>query len=222
VPGSYDARVPDSQIRRRLAAFAAVVIVGHHVGTALGPLGGVGSTRWADWADLLVPYAIAGTAAATLAAANAGRRDWILLAASCLLYTQGHGIHLSANSIANVQPSDAVHLWDETVGHWLWYLGFALLVATLAHALAAVPSPRSAWSLPVALVFGFTVFTNSVEGGTVPLGLVTGVVFVVWGLRSRQRVPELLVPAYAVTLACLVGWGAYWGGFPQFSELGWI
>jgi hypothetical protein len=222
VPGSYDARVQSPRIQRRLAAFAAVVIVGHHTGTVLSPLGEVGSTRWADWADLVVPYAVAGTAAATLAAANAGRRDWTLLAASCLLYTQGHGIHLAANSIANVQPSDAVHLWDETVGHWLWYSGFAVIVATLAHALAAVPSPRSIWSLVFALAFGLTVFTNSVEGGTAPLGLATGVVFVAWGLRSRQRAPELLVPAYAVTLLCLAGWGAYWRGFPQFSELGWI
>ena len=210
------------QIERRLAAFAAVVIVGHHTGTALGPLGGTGSTRWADWADLLVPYAIAGTAAATLAAARAGRRDWIVLAAACLLYTQGHGIHLAANSIANVQPSDAVHLWDGTVGHWLWYSGFAVIVATLAHVLGNVPSMRSVWSLALALIFGFTVFTNSVEGGTAPLGLATSVVFVAWGLRSRGRAPELLVPAYAVTLVCLVGWGAYWQGFPQFSELGWI
>lgn len=220
--GSYDARVASPRIERWLAAFAAAVIVGHHTGTALGPLGGPGSTRWADWADLLVPYAIAGTAAATLAAARAGRRDWILLAAACLLYTQGHGIHLAANSIANVQPSDAVHLWDETVGHWLWYSGFAVIVATLAHALGSVPSMRSAWSLAIALIFGFTVFTNSVEGGTAPLGLVTAVVFVAWGLRSRGRAPELLVPAYAVTLVCLAGWGAYWQGFPQFSELGWI
>jgi hypothetical protein len=214
--------VAGPRISRCLAAFAAVVIVGHHIGTALGPLGGAGSTRWADWADLIVPYAIAGSAAATLAAANAGRRDWVFLAASCLLYTQGHGIHLAANSIANVEPSDAAHLWDETVGHWLWYSGFAGIVATLARALAAAPSPRSVWSLAAALAFGFTVFTNSVEGGTVPLGLVTGVVFVAWGWRSRQRVPELLVPAYAVTLLCLAGWGAYWRGFPQFSELGWI
>ena len=53
-------------------------------------------------------------------------------------------------------------------------------------------------------------------------GLLTGVIFVAWGLRSRGRVPELLVPAYAIPLVCLVGWGLYWRGFPQFSELGWI
>jgi hypothetical protein len=209
-------------IGRRLAWFAVAVILGHHVGTILGSLGGPGDTRWADWVDLAVPYLVVGSAAATLAAVRAGRREWILLAAAGLLYTQGHGIHLAANSIANVEPSDVVHLWDETVGHWLWYGGLAGLVGTLAYALDAVPRPRNPLSLAIAVAFGLTVFTNSVEGGTVALGLLSGAVFVVWGLRRRGRSPELLVPAYSVALACLVGWGLYWRGFPQFSELGWI
>jgi hypothetical protein len=214
--------VTAQSIGRRLALFALAVSGGHHLGTTLGPLGGPGDTRWADWVDLALPYVVVGSAAATLAAVRPGRREWVLLAASGLLYTQGHGIHLAANSIANVEPSDAVHLWDETVGHWLWYAGLAGLVATLALALDAVPSPRNAWSLTLAVAFGLTVFTNSIEGGTAALGLLSGVVFVAWGLRRRGRAPELLVPTYAVTIACLAGWGLYWRGFPQFSELGWI
>jgi hypothetical protein len=209
-------------VHRRLALFAATVIVGHHLGTALGPLGEVGDTHWADWVDLLVPYAVLATAAATVAAADARRREWVLLAAAGILYTQGHGIHLAANSIAGVAPSDAAHLWDETVGHWLWYGGLAGIVATLAYALRDVPSSRSVWALVLSLGFGVTVFTNSVEGGTVALGLACGVAFVAWGVRRRGRVPELLVPAYAVAFVALVGWGLYWQGFPQFSELGWI
>ena len=209
-------------IGRRLAWFAVAVILGHHVGTILGPLGGPGDTRWADWVDLAIPYLVVGCAAATLAAVRPGGREWTVLAAAGLLYTQGHGIHLAANSIANVEPGDAVHLWDETVGHWLWYGGLTGLVATLASGLDAVPRLRSRWSLVLAVAFGLTIFTNSVEGGTVALGLVSGAAFVVWGLRRRGRAPELLVPTYAVTVACLVGWGLYWRGFPQFSELGWI
>ena len=209
-------------IRRRLAWFAVAVLVGHHLGVLLGPLGGPGDTSWADWVDLAVPYAVVGSAAATLAAAGAGRREWILLAAAGVLYTQGHGIHLAANSIANVEPSDYVHLWDETVGHWLWYSGLAGLVAAIALALDELPSPRNAWSLALALAFGATVFTNSVEGGTVALAFITGAAFVAWGLSRRGRAPELLVPAYALPFLCLVAWGLYWGGFPQFSELGWI
>jgi len=214
--------VTGSGVNRRLAVFAATVIVAHHVNTALGPLGRVGTTRWADWVDLVVPYVVVGTAAAVLAAAQAGRRAWIVLAASGVLYTQGHGIHLAANSIAGVEPSDAVHLWDETVGHWLWYSGLAGMVATLAYALGELPAPRSAWALMLSLGFGFTICTNSIEGGTPALGLASAVVFVTWGLRRRGRLPELLVPGYALAFVGLACWGVYWGGFPQFSELGWI
>jgi hypothetical protein len=214
--------VPAQPIGRRLAWFAVAVIAGHHLGTLLGPLGGPGDSRWADWVDLAVPYLVVGSAAVTLATARPGAREWTLLAAAGLLYTQGHGIHLAANSIANVEPSDAVHLWDETVGHWLWYAGLAGIVATLALALDAVALPLNSLSLALAVAYGLTVFTNSVEGGTAALGLVSGAVFVAWGLRRRGRAPQLLVPAYAVTLVCLLGWGIYWRGFPQFSELGWI
>ncbi len=138
-------------IGRRLAWFAVTVVLAHHLGTALEPLGGQGDTRWADWVDLAVPYVVVGAAAATLAAARPGWRHWLLLAAAGLLYTQGHGIHLAANSIANVEPSDVAHLWDETVGHWLWYTGLAGLVATLAHALDANCRPSAApgaWRSP--------------------------------------------------------------------------
>jgi hypothetical protein len=207
---------------RALCAFAVAVLAGHHLGTLLAPLGEIGDTRWADWVDLVVPYAVVGCAAAAIAAVGAGPRQWVAFGAFAVLYTQGHGIHLAANSIANVEPSDVVHLWDETVGHWLWYGGLAGIVLVLAVVFDEVPSPRRAIGVPLATAFGFTVFTNSVEGGTVVLGLATGVVFAVWGLRRIGRTSELLAAAYLVTLVCLAGWGAYWGGFPQFSELGWI
>jgi hypothetical protein len=211
-----------SSAGRWLALFAVAVILGHHVGTGLEPLGTVGTTRWADWIDLAVPYAVLGCAAGALAVVRPPRSRWALLAVAGILYTQGHGIHLAANSIGNVDPGETAHLWDETVGHYIWYTGLIGVVAALALALATQPASRSAWRLPLALVFGFTIFTNSVEGGTALLGLASGVVFVAWGVRARGRLPELLVPTYAVTVTSLVAWGAYWRGFPQFSDLGWI
>jgi hypothetical protein len=209
-------------VRRGLLAFAIAVIVGHHLGTVLGPLGDLGAARWADWVDLAVPYAVLGSAAATLAATRPDRWTWALLCAVGILYTQGHGIHLAANAIAEVEPSDTVHLWDETVGHWLWYSGLAGIVATLAHAVREVPAARNVWALVLSLGFGFTICTNSIEGGTPALGLVSGIVFVTWGLRARGRLPEVLVPAYSLAFVGLAGWGIYWQGFPQPSELGWI
>jgi hypothetical protein len=92
----------------------------------------------------------------------------------------------------------------------------------LGSATGCCSQPPACFTPRVTVAYGLTVFTNSVEGGTAVLGLLSGAVFVAWGLRGRRRLPELLVPAYAVTLACLIGWGLYWCGFPQFSELGWV
>ena len=203
-------------------AFAVALIVGHHVGTLFGPLGEVGTTSWADWIDLVVPYIVIGFAASVLVASDARRASWLLFVVGGIAYTQGHGIHLAANSIANVSPREPAHLWDEVVGHWIWYSGLALVVLALALALDTRPRPRSAWAYVLSLAFGATIFTNSVEGGTAALGLATSIGFVAWGMRRRDGIRWLLVPAYALALVALVAWGVYWRGFPQFSELGWL
>lgn len=207
---------------RWLTAFAVAVIVGHHTGFMLEPLGEVGTTRWADWIDLALPYAVVGCAAGALAAAGADRRAWLVLGGAAILYTQGHGIHLAANSVANAAPGETAHLWDEVVGHYLWYGGLAGLVVALGLALGELPRRVSPASVFLALLFGLTVFTNSVEGGTALFGLAASSAFVAWGLRRRNRLASLLVPTYGVAAAALIGWGVYWGGFPQFSELGWF
>jgi hypothetical protein len=212
---------------RWLLAFAGVVIVGHHTGFLLEPLGSVGGiadgkTRWADWIDLVLPYLVVGCAGAALVAVAPPRRVWLLFGFAAVLYTQGHGIHLAANSITNVAPGEPAHLWDEITGHYLWYGGLAGLVAALGLALGELPRPSWRANLPITLLFGFTVFTNSIEGGTAPLGLVTSAAFLVWGIYRREQLPGLLVPAYGLALVALAGWGIYWLGFPQFSELGWL
>jgi hypothetical protein len=203
------------------------VIVGHHTGFLLEPLGSVGGiadgeTRWADWIDLALPYLVVGCAGAALAAAVTPRRVWLLFGFAAVLYTQGHGIHLAANSVANVAPGEPAHLWDEVVGHYLWYGGLAGLVAALGLALGNLPRPSWPFGLPLALLFGFTIFTNSIEGGAALLGLVTSGAFLAWGISRRERLLGVLVPAYGLALVGLAGWGIYWLGYPQFSELGWF
>jgi hypothetical protein len=201
------------------------VIVGHHTGFTLEPLGTVGGiaggeTRWSDWIDLVLPYLVIGCAGAALAAVATPRRLWLLFGFAAVLYTQGHGIHLAANSIANVTPAEPAHLWDEVIGHYLWYGGLAGLVAALGLALGDRHRPSWRVGLPLSLLFGFTVFTNSIEGGTAPLGLVTSAAFLVWGIYGRERLLGLLVPTYGLALVALAVWGVYWLGFPPLSEIG--
>ncbi|MFC7728190.1 hypothetical protein [Actinomadura keratinilytica] len=104
-----------------LTATAVTYALTHHVGVAMAWLGTIGPTRWADWIDLLTPYAVLLPAAAALHTGGADRRAWALYLTGALTYVEGHGIHLAANSVGNHTPNAAAHLWDEVVGHYIWY-----------------------------------------------------------------------------------------------------
>jgi hypothetical protein len=203
--------------------FAVSVLVGHHVGVLLKPLGIAGShVEWADLVDLLVPYAVVGSVLLCLARAGADRRAWAVAVVAALVYEQGHGIHLAANSIGNARGNaQPTHLWDEVVGHYVWYAGTYLLVVALA--LTLLPRRLSSpWRWPLAVLFGLTVTTNAIEGGTAVFTLLVAAAFSAWGSRHLRASGPVLMAAFGPAAVALIGWGIYWQGFPQFSELGWI
>jgi hypothetical protein len=196
-----------------------------HGGTLFAGLGDVGNTqtRWADWIDLATPYVVTGAVAGALRAARASRVVWTVFWFAAVLYTQGHGIHLAANSVGNaVGQAQPAYLWDEHVGHYLWYTGFALLVATLAATLSERRHRGGVGAHLLALLVGLTNFTNSVEGQTPVLGIVFAVVFLVWGLVTRDGLGRVLLTAYGFSLLLFAVFGIWQGGFPEFSKLGWI
>ncbi|MCU0282970.1 MAG: hypothetical protein MUD13_03595 [Candidatus Nanopelagicales bacterium] len=220
-------------VRGWLGWFALAVIIGMQAGTIFKPLGTLGETRVADWVDVLTPYAVLGAAAMVLLRAGADRPAWILYWVGAITFTLGHGMHLAANSVSNVADervakADIVHLWDEVVSHWPWYLGLFLVMVAMAWALRGVALRVGARDLVVAALVTITLVNNYIEGGTPWLGLVLLAVLLVTGLRWRPApVARLLLLVGGLGLLLLVGWGAYWliadnAVFPQFSELGWI
>ncbi len=209
---------------QRLLALSAVALVATHW-LRLLPLGfqAPGATRYEDFVDLLTPYVVAGPALAALAAVGASRRTWTLALLGAGVFTQGHGVHLSANSIRHaVGPVAPIDLWDERVGHWIWFAGLALLTAAVAHAVAGAVAARPAGTVLGALV-GLTWAANVVEAGAVPLGvlLACGLAAQGWRLRATPT-GQLLLRAFGLALVLVAAWGAWWGGFPQPSELGWL
>lgn len=206
-------------MKRWLVVFGLAVAVGQHVGVGLSALGDVGhtGTRWADWVDLLVPYVVVGSAVLALAAAGTDRLGWTLFVVSAVAYTQGHGVHLAGNSVDNATGGRVAHLWDEDVSHWIWYIGLAGMVVALTRAAPRFAVPVWAWSAVV--LFGFTWFDNTVEGGVPALGIVGAVALAGYALRRRV---DPVAAAYGLALVLLVVWGVWHGGFPQFSQLGWI
>jgi hypothetical protein len=220
-------------MRRWLGWFALAVIIGMQAGTVFKPLGEVGETRVADWVDLVTPYAILGCAAMVLVRAEASRAQWVLFGVGGITFTLGHGLHLAANSISNVADAvvakaSIVHLWDEVVSHYFWYVGLFLVLAAMALALRPQEFRVGALDVVVCLLVAVTLVNNYIEGGTPWLGLVFLAVGVVAGLVWRPAaVSRLLLVLGGVGLLLLVGWGVYWlaadgSVFPQFSELGWI
>jgi hypothetical protein len=166
---------------------AVAYSLAHHLGSLPDGLGDAGrGTRVADWLDLVVPFVVLLPALGTLLAAGASRATYLWFAVGSWLYATGHGVHLSANSIGNADPSPAAHLWDEQVGHWVWYAGVAVIAATLASTLVERPVPRHplAWLLAVSV--GTTWGTNATGGEFTWAGAVLALAACAWGLQHRH------------------------------------
>jgi hypothetical protein len=213
--GARDPRLTPS---RALLAFAASVFTFHHLPTLVG--GDAGST-----VDLVTPLAVVGAAAAALATLAPGRAALALALVAGVLYVDGHGLHLAANSIRNEGPTGDVErvaeFWDETFSHAEWHLGwFALVAALCVAAREPVRLPRLV-AVAFALLLGWSVFTSTVEGRTWPRALAPAPAFAAWA--SARRHPVLVASAAAFALAALlVGvWAALHGGeVPEFSDVG--
>jgi hypothetical protein len=167
----------------------------------------------------------------------------MLLAA---LWVEGQGMHLAANSINNliegladrgvidVQQTDIYQLtyfYDEYLSHYLWHLGVVGLAALLVYRDWKRPDAiLTLWwaAILAGLLYGFTLFCIFLEGQTLALGLpfvlIITLLGVIWGRKHLGRKPLLAFFFISCLVAALmlVGWGLYWGGFPQFTEVGLI
>jgi hypothetical protein len=208
---------------RAFLAFAAAVFAFHHMPTLAGDAG--------EWIDLVTPFAVIGAAAATLIVLRAPSTALAVAFLAGLLYVDGHGIHLAANSIAaeplTGEAERVADFWDERFSHVEWHVGWIGLLASFCLAERATTGDRPLRlrrraRVATVLMLGFTLFTNTVEGGTWWLELAAAALFVGWAVRDRRQL--LVTCAVALTLgAALIGvWAVWQGGVPQFSEAGLI
>jgi hypothetical protein len=195
---------PTARYGRAMALTAAAYAVLHHLGSLPDGLGtGPSGTRWADWLDLLLPYLVLAPAAATCRAARAPARTWALFGLGAVAYTSGHGIHLAANSIYNTAPGTTAHLWDETVGHYVWYAGVALVTAALATTMRGRLRPSGPVPFALAVAVGVTWATNAIGGGTVMASFAVALAAAAYGWRHRSELPVVLLVAYAPAVVIL-------------------
>lgn len=190
---------------RALALTALAYAVTHHLGLLPSDLGTAPEgTRWTDWLDLAVPWLVLAPAAVTVHAAASSRRTWLLFAAGAVAYTSGHGIHLAANSVGNAAPGETAHLWDEVVGHYLWFAGVALVLGALASTMRGRPrSPVLGYVLAVAS--GLTWATNALGGGTVVFSLFVAMGAAGAGWLARRELGLVLLVGFVPAVVVLVG-----------------
>jgi hypothetical protein len=170
----------------------------------------------------------------------------IVFMALAALWVLGQGLHLSANAINNlieglarqqvvdIRPTDIYQLayfFDEHLSHYLWHLGVLGLAALLIYREARHPSgAATAWgaAITAGILYGVLWFCIFLEGQTVVLGLPSALAVVAFGLISERRklaqrpVLAFFLVACLLALLLFVGWGLYWRGFPQFSDVGLI
>ena len=209
-----------------LLAFASTVFAFHHLPAIAGGRAG-------DLIDLATPVAVGAASAGVLLAGGLRlpRRIALLAVGAGVLYVDGHGIHLAANSIAHeALAGDArtlAHFWDEEFGHVEWHAGwiglmlvFCLLRRSPVRASIAHPSWVSGIT---AVLLGFTLFSSTVEGGTWWLVLATIPGLAAWAARARDAPLAATVAASFALAGLLIGvWAIWQGGVPQFSEVGYI
>lgn len=155
------------------------------------------------------------------------------------MWVEGQGMHLSANSIGhllrestNIDAYRLTYFYDEVLSHYLWHLAMVGMVVLLVYrerknTHSEDPPIRVGWWLGAAAVLhGLIYFIIIVEGGTTPFGVPFAVLALLFGLtrgrsmRKRQPIMNFFFMAFLVATILFAGWGVYWGGFPQFTEVG--
>jgi hypothetical protein len=166
-----------------------------------------------------------------------------LLVFGSLLYINGHGMHLSSNSVARLlQGSEgselfrAVYLFDEIISHLLWHGGtFVISVGLIILAWGIPMKILSRGNLVLIIIgacfYGLSFAVNGIEGQTVILNFPAAGIgfFASLFLYLRQKEKEeqnalmiFFAAAYFMSIIIFAYWGIIRSGFPQFSELGWI
>ena len=175
---------------------------------------------------------------------GSGLSEEIIFMLLAVFWVSGQGMHLAANSVSNLIESLArgqvldikltdiyslTYFLDEHLSHFIWHIGIIGLAVLLIYRDWRRPadSPTRWWSTILAgLLYGFMLFCIFLEGQTVKLGfpscILISLVVLIWGRKQLAHKPILtfFFIAFLVAALFLAGWRLYWGGFPQFSDVG--
>jgi len=153
------------------------------------------------------------------------------------LWIEGQGMHLAANAIGHLTKGLSgndieilTHFLDEVLSHYLWHIGLVGLSALLIYRQWNDPFEDKlagvGYVVAAGIIHGFNYFLTIVEAATTALGVPFAVLVVIstliWGRKKLPQQPVLIFffVAYLVATLFFLGWGIYWGGLPEFSQVG--
>lgn len=179
-------------------------------------------------------------------ASESSRAEELAFMVLAATWALGQGMHLAANSINNLIENLAkkelldilgtdiyrlTYFIDEHLSHYIWHIGvIGLAVLLIVHEWRRPAGISTVWWITglAGLMYGFSSFCIFLEGQTVPLGfpflvIITALIFVLGRKKlGLQPVLAFFFVSCLVARVLLGGWGLYWGGFPQFSDVGLI
>lgn len=213
---------------------------------------------WGDALDFLTPFAVVPLAYILYSRATKilhsaqsqipPRRTLkslakVFLGIGFLFYVDGHGLHLSSNSIARLlqymkgsELFKATYLFDEIISHFMWdggvfLISVGLILTAYKLSIKSLSGKNLVFLSFGAAFYGFTFTANGIEGQTVIFTFpVAGAGFLLSLLLYFKRKKEgsqnpfllFFLSAYFLSLLLFAYWGISRSGFPQFSEIGWI
>jgi hypothetical protein len=227
-----------SRLTLIFAFFFAAFIIGPALLNA--PFGPYPLLREGDILDLLTPLVLIPLywLLFHLGRARAPRRrETLLFLVLAGLWVEGQALHLAGNAIghligefAGTRAATLVHFVDEGLSHYLWHAGLVGLSALLFHCQWKSPFSDQRLGLEYEIaagsIYGVTYFIAIVEAATAPLGvpfaLLIVVLVLIGGIRKLRQRPlaAFFFVGHVVALLCFLGWGVYWGGLPEFSQVG--
>ena len=195
---------------------------------------------WGDALDILTPLILMPLYWMLFWYASNGNlklRECLVFVLFAAMWAEGQGMHLSANSIGHLLDKAALNstyqltnFYDEQLSHYLWHIGIFALAAILIFVEWRQTENKNMivpyLVTPAGIIHGLTLFMIIVEAGTVLLGIFTAllvvIIFSIWGKRRLREEPLIyfFFISFIVTLVFSIGWAIYWGGFPEFSDLG--
>lgn len=153
-----------------------------------------------------------------------------------VLWIQGQEINSVANffskssSMLPLSITDQLYFYDEFLGHLVWSLGFSILFGIFSYLsikATSLPKIKNSAALTLSgLTTGLAMFLFAVEGQMTLIFIALTTFSIIFFVKTKKpqenALSHILFISAITTLILLIGWGIWFKGFPEFSQLGWI